>query len=200
MAAKLKNPKNGVGSATKMNGVNPGGGPGETQKENPGGTQGANPEVKPCVVTTSYQGTTHVRRVEAIFSLKKNKFIKPIKQEGDRVVGKYIYELYPGKYIEIGYRYVAKETPPYQLYATYISVNHDCTVHYGQSTIILFENDEWLMNQSIPQILKDLYIWRPQYHSKPSIDFNKVYPLGDVAALIKMVDDRVRLIEGEEHE
>ena len=191
-----------------MNGANPGGGPGETKKENPGGTQGGNPEVnsgekpevKLCEISTSYQGTTHIRRVEAIFSLKKNKFIKPIRREGDRVTGRYIYELYPGKYVLLGYRYVAKETPSRQLYAQYISVNHDCTVHYSQSTIIMFENDDWLMNQAIPQILKDLYAWRPQYHSEPSIDFNKVYALGEVVALTKMIDGKVRLVEGEEHE
>jgi hypothetical protein len=66
--------------------------------------------------------------------------------------------------------------------------------------VILFETEEWLMSQAIPQILKDLYIWRPQYHIRPAIDFNKVYPLGDVAALIKMIDGKVRIVEGEEHE
>jgi hypothetical protein len=183
-----------------MGGVNPGGDPGESKKENPGETQGGNPEVKLCEVATGYQGTTHIRKVEAIFSLKKNKFIKPMKIEGDSVTGRYVYELYPGKYILLGYRYVARETPSRQLYAQYISVNHDCSVVYGQSTVILFETDEWLMNQAIPQILKDLYVWRPQYHSKPSIDFNKVYPLGEVVALVKMIDGKVRIVEGEEHE
>jgi len=184
----------------KMNGANPGGGPGETKKENPGGTQGANPEVKPCVVTTGYQGMTHTRTVHVIFSLKKNKFIRPIRIEGSRVTGKYIYELYPGKYLQVGYQYFARQYPSRQLYAQYIDVNHDCTVHYGQSTVILFETEEWLMNQAIPQILKDLFTWRPQYHSEPSIDFNKVYALGEVVALTKMIDGKVRLVEGEEHE
>jgi len=77
---------------------------------NPEENQGENPEVNTCTVITEYQGTTNVRKVEAVFSLKKNKFIRPIKQEGDRVAGKYVYELYPGKYIEVGYKYVARET------------------------------------------------------------------------------------------
>ena len=192
LPAKLKNPKNGVGSVTQMSGVNP--------ESNPEGNQGVNPEVKPCVVTTGYQGMTHTRTVHVIFSLKKNKFIRPIRIEGSRVTGKYIYELYPGKYLQVGYQYFARQYPSRQIYAQYISINHDCSVVYGQSTVILFETVEWLMNQAIPQILKDLFNWRPQYHIEPSIDFNKVYPLGEVAALVKMIDSKVRLIEGEEHE
>jgi len=208
LPAKLKNPKNGVGYGEKMDGVNPVGGPGEAKKENPGGTQGVNPEVnsgvkpevKLCEVVTGYQGTTNVRKVEAVFSLKKNKFIRPIKIEGDSVTGRYMYELYPGKYVLVGYRYVAQEYPSRQLYAQYISINHNCTVHYEQSSIVIFESGDWLMNQSIPQMLKDLFNWRPQYHIRPAIDFNKVYPLGEVAALTKMIDSKVRLVEGEEHE
>jgi len=191
-----------------MSGVNPEPNPeakpqarlGGTQGANPEVNSGVNPEVKPCVVTTGYQGMTHTRTVHVIFSLKKNKFIRPIRIEGSRVTGKYIYELYPGKYLQIGYQYFARQYPSRQLYAQYISVNHDCTVQYGQSTVILFETEEWLMNQNIPQILKDLFTWRPQYHSEPSIDFNKVYPLGEVVALVKMIDGKVRLVEGEEHE
>jgi hypothetical protein len=154
LPAKLKNPKNGVGCGEKMSGINPEPNPGGTQGVNPEVNSGGNPEVKLCEVATGYQGTTHIRKVEAIFSLKKNKFIKPMKIEGDSVTGRYVYELYPGKYILLGYRYVARETPSRQLYAQYISVNHDCSVVYGQSTVILFETEEWLMNQAIPQMLK----------------------------------------------
>jgi len=183
-----------------MSGINPEPNPGGTQGVNPEVNSGGNPEVKPCVVTTGYQGMTHTRTVHVIFSLKKNKFIRPIRIEGGRVAGKYIYELYPGKYLQIGYQYFARQYPSRQLYAQYISINHDCSVVYGQSTVILFETEEWLMNQAIPQMLKDIFNWRPQYHSEPSVDFNKVYPLGEVVALIKMIDGKVRMTEGEEHE
>jgi len=175
-----------------MSGINP--------EPNPGGTQGGNPEVKLCEVVTGYQGTTHVRKVEAVFSLKKDKFIRPMKIEGDSVTGRYVYELYPGKYVLVGYKYVARETPSRQLYAQYISINHDCSVVYGQSMVILFETEGWLMHQAIPQMLKDLFNWRPQYHIRPAIDFDKVYALGEVVALIKMIDGKVRMTEGEEHE
>jgi hypothetical protein len=56
------------------------------------------------------------------------------------------------------------------------------------------------MNQAIPQILKDIFNWRPQYHIRPAIDFDKVYALGEVVALTKMIDSKVRIVEGEEHE
>jgi len=183
-----------------MSGINPEPNPGGTQGVNPEVNSGGNPEVKLCEVVTGYQGTTHVRKVEAVFSLKKDKFIRPMKIEGDSVTGRYVYELYPGKYVLVGYKYVARETPSRQLYAQYISINHDCSVVYGQSMVILFETEGWLMHQAIPQMLKDLFNWRPQYHIRPAIDFDKVYALGETVALIKMIDDKVRIVEGEEHE
>jgi hypothetical protein len=183
-----------------MSGINPEPNPGGTQGVNPEVNSGGNPEVKLCEVVTGYQGTTHVRKVETIFSLKRNKFIRPMKIEGDSVTGRYMYELYPGKYVLVGYKYVAQEYPSRQLYAQYISVNSNCTVQYGQSSIVIFESGDWLMNQAIPQILKDIFNWRPQYHIRPAIDFDKVYPLGEVVALIKMIDGKVRIVEGEEHE
>jgi len=49
-------------------------------------------------------------------------------------------------------------------------------------------------------MLKDIVNWAPGYHSRPNIDFNKTYPLGDVQKLLEMIKQRVRITEGEEHE
>ncbi len=79
-----------------------------------------------CSVEGGYQGTTHVKYVYAYFSIKKNKFIKPMRGTGDRVMGKYIYELYPGQYILIGYDSRSKEEPPRMVVAQLVTIDNEC--------------------------------------------------------------------------
>jgi len=155
---------------------------------------------KICTVEGSYQGTTHIKYVYVFFSVRKNKFIKPMRRIGDRVVGKYIYELYPGQYILIGYDSRTREEPPRVLIAQLVNIDNDCNVHYGESAIIRFEHFEWVNNQDLPTMLKDIVHWAPGYHSPPSIDFNKVYSESEMQRLLEMITKKVRITEGEEHE
>ena len=155
---------------------------------------------KTCTVEGGYQGTTRVRYVYVFFSVKKNKFIKPMRRIGDRVTGKYIYELYPGQYILIGYDSRSSEEPPSVLIAQLVTIDNECNVHYGESVIIRFENFEWVEKQDLPAMLKDIVHWTPGYHSPPSIDFNKVYSETDTQRLLLMITQKLRMTEGEEHE
>jgi len=157
-------------------------------------------ETKLCTVFGEYRGTTHVKYVYVYFSTRRNKFIRPIRGSGDRVIGRYEYSLYPGSYVLIGYDYRAKEEPSRVVVAQIVTIDSNCNVHYGDATIIRFENFEWLEKQDLPQMLKDIVNWAPGYHSRPNIDFNKTYPLGDVQKLLEMIKQRVRITEGEEHE
>ena len=166
-------------------------------------TQNLSPEkgqTQLCTVEGGYQGTTHIRYVYVYFSIKRGKFIKPMKRIGDRVVGKYIHELYPGQYILIGYDNRTREEPSRTIIAQLVNIDNDCNVHYGESAIIRFENFEWIEKQDLPAPLKDIVHWAPGYHSPPSIDFNKTYPQGDVQKLLEMIRQKVRITEGEEHE
>jgi len=52
-------------------------------------------------VKLRYQGTSNVRKLNVVFSIKRRKFIKA-RREGDRVAGRYVYTLLPGKYVLIG--------------------------------------------------------------------------------------------------
>jgi len=153
-----------------------------------------------CSITGSYRGTTNVKKLELIFSIKRNKFIKPYKRVGDRVEGSYEYALLPGKYVVIGCKYWSKEGPPYTLYAQLLTINNNCEVGYGKSAVIMFEHGDWLMRQQIPQMLKDIYAWLPGYHSLPPVDFNKTYSEDEINQLMRMIEDEVRLVEGAEHE
>jgi hypothetical protein len=153
-----------------------------------------------CPITGGYRGTTNVKKLELLFSIKRGKFIRPVKREGDRVEGSYKYALLPGKYVVIGCKYWSKEEPPYTLYAQLLTINNNCEVGYGKSAVIMFEHGDWLMSQALPQPLKDIYTWLPGYHSLPPVDFNKTYSEGDVEQLLKIVEGGARLVEGEEHE
>ena len=155
---------------------------------------------KLCTVYGEYRGTTNVKYVYVYFSVKRNKFIKPIRRTGDRVVGKYEYSLYPGSYVLIGYDSRSKEEPPRTVIAQLVTIDDNCNIHYGDALIIKFEHFEWIEKQDLPQILKDIVNWAPSYHSPPSIDFNKTYPLDDVQKLLEMIRQRIRVTEGEEHE
>ncbi len=167
----------------------------QTQAPNQGQTQ-----TQLCTVEGGYQGTTHVKYVYVFFSIKRGKFIKPMRGSGDRVVGKYMYELFPGQYILIGYDSRSKEEPPRTVVAQLVTIDNECKEHYGDALIIRFENFEWVEKQDIPQMLKDIVKWAPGYHSRPNIDFNKVYDSNDTQRLLEMVTRKVRITEGEEHE
>ena len=170
--------------------------PNQTQTPEKGGNQTPNL----CTTESGYQGTTHVKYVYVFFSVKKNKFIKPMRGSGDRVVGKYMYELFPGQYVLIGYDSRSKEEPPRTVIAQLVTIDNECKEHYGDSAIIRFENFEWVEKQDLPAMLKDIVHWAPGYHSRPNIDFNKTYPQGDVQKLLEMIRQKVRITEGEEHE
>jgi len=153
-----------------------------------------------CSITGSYRGTTNVKRLELLFSLKRGKFIKPHKRVGDRVTGEYAYALLPGEYVVIECKYWSREDPPYTVYAQLVSIDGNCRVRYGKSTVIMFEHGDWLLNQPIPQMLKDIYAWLPGYHSLPNPDFNKTYSENEVNQLIRMIENEVKIIEEAEHE
>jgi hypothetical protein len=153
-----------------------------------------------CSITGSYRGTTNVKKLELVFSIRRGKFVKPLRREGDRVEGSYIYSLLPGKYVVIGCKYWSKEEPPYTVYAQLLTIDNNCKINYGKSAVVLFEHGDWLMSQALPQVLKDIYTWLPGYHSLPPVDFNKTYSEGDVEQLLKLVEGGARLVEGEEHE
>jgi len=170
---------------------------GNTQTQNLSPVTG---QTQLCTVEGGYQGTTHIRYVYVFFSVKKNKFIKPMRGSGGRVIGKYIYKLYPGSYLLIGYDSRSKEEPPRTIIAQLVTIDNECKEHYGDSAIIRFENFEWIEKQDLPQMLKDIVRWAPGYHSRPNIDFNKVYSESETQRLLEMITKKVRITEGEEHE
>jgi len=150
-----------------------------------------------CNVTGSYRGTSNIKRLELVFSLKRRKFVKPVGREGDRVQGTYKYALLPGKYVVIGCRYWSKEDPSFTIYAYLLEITNRCETRYGKSLEIRFSSDTWLASQQIPQMLRDIYTWLPGYHSLPNPDFNKTYNEEDVNMILKMIEHETKLIEGE---
>ena len=153
-----------------------------------------------CTYMGEYQGTTHIRKLYLLFSLKRRKYIKPMRRDGSRVEGRYVYELYPGSYLLIGYDARLSLEPPRTVTAQLVTIDEKCDVHYGDALIIKFEKFEWVEKQDLPQMLKDIVNWAPGYHSLPNIDFNKVYSEKDTQKLLEMIKQRVRITEGEEHE
>jgi len=150
-------------------------------------------------VKGGYQGTTNVRRLSLLYSLKNRKFIKGY-VDGTSTHGDIIYRVYPGRYLKISYNYWNKDDPPKRLEIELIQVKEDGSVKILKETRIEFYDESFL--DRFPSQLRDLYERRPHYHAKPYLQplFEKVYSEEENSMLLSLLDKANVIREGEEHE
>jgi len=146
-----------------------------------------------------YQGTTNVRRLSLLYSLKNRKFIKGY-IKGSSSNGDIIYKVYPGRYLRVSYNYWNLADPPKKVEVELIQVREDGSVKTLKEVRIEFYDPEFL-NRFPPQ-LKDLYERRPRYHTKPHLIplFEKSYNQEENDRLLALLDGPNVVREGEEHE
>jgi len=128
----------------------------------------------------SYQGTTNIRNlVRVYFSVKKNKFIIPVRRYGDRVSGWFEYHLLPGRYIVFNFSYWSKGTPSTLLTVELVELKKNGEMEVFKSTKIEGSREE--VKEAVKtlgiSILEDFLRAVPGYHEVPGIRelSNKVY-------------------------
>ena len=146
-----------------------------------------------------YQGTTNIRRLSLLYSLKSKKFIKGY-VDGSSTKGDVVYRVYPGRYLRIKYKYWSRADPPRKVEVQLIQVREDGSVKVLREAKIEFYDPEFLSR--FPPQLKDLYERCPHYHSKPYLKplFEKVYSEEENVMLLSLLDKANIIREGEEHE
>jgi hypothetical protein len=144
----------------------------------------------------SYQGTSNITALRALYSIKNRKFIKGY-LDGHRGKGEIIYRLYPGTYIYLFYFGWNKSDPPHELKAELLRLEKQGEQVLAK-VVIKFYKPEFLKN--FPPQLLDFYNAKPSYHGYPAINFNKVYSEEENKALLDFVNQNKEFLEGAEYE
>jgi len=144
----------------------------------------------------TYQGTSNITALTALYSIKNRKFVKGyIKGCGGR--GDIIYKVYPGVYVYFFYFSWSKCDPPREVKIELLRLEKQ-----GEQTlskaVIKFYNSDFL--KSFPPQLLDFVKFVPSYHGYPSIDFNKIYSNEENKALLELINQGVEITEGAEHD
>jgi hypothetical protein len=148
-----------------------------------------------------YQGTSSITHLSALYSLSRRKFIKGY-YAGDRVSGDIKYKLFPGKYIRFTLFSWWRMDPPRKLTISLIEIERDgkeVREKVLATVTIKFYNSEFLQTIGVPQVI-DFYKARPGYHSRPGLDFAKVYSEEEHEKLLRLIASSPEIVEGEEHE
>jgi len=129
-----------------------------------------------------YQGTTNVRVLKLLYSIKKNKFISPFKTSGDRVAGDIEYRVFPSDYLVLA---TWKQRERYEFRVSLIRISKE-TTDTLKSVTMFFYNDEYVNNSVIALDFVDSL---PGYHfTRHESLFKKIYTEQDTALLIEFLD------------
>jgi hypothetical protein len=150
----------------------------------------------------SWQGTTNITSLRALYSIKKRKFVKGF-FEGSRPHGDIVYRVLPGTYVVFDYHGWWRLDPPRQMRIEKVHLikqGEERVVKSLASVVIKFySKDGEFLKQFPPQVL-DFFNARPGYHSRPSLNFEKVYSDEENQALLRLVERGGEYVEGAEHE
>jgi hypothetical protein len=144
----------------------------------------------------SWQGTSNITSLIALYSIKNRKFIKGY-LKGYAGKGEIIYRILPGTYVYFFYFGWSKNDPPREVEVELLQISQQ-----GKQTlakvVVKFYNGEFL--KQFPPQLFDFYKAIPPYHGYPSLNFEKVYAEEENNTLIEFIKNQGEYIEGEEHE
>jgi hypothetical protein len=164
-----------------------------------------NAEVKPEELVEfrgSWQGTTNITSLRALYSVKRRKFIKGYYQ-GSRPHGEILYRVLPGTYVVFDYHGWWKLDPPRRLRVEKVYIGKEGEERVVKSLaaveIKFYSKDGEFLKQFPPQVL-DFFEARPGYHSYPSLSFEKVYSEEENQALLELLERGGEHVEGAEHE
>jgi hypothetical protein len=144
-----------------------------------------------------YQGTSNITKLAAVYSTKRRKFVKGY-LAGSRTHGEILYRLLPGTYVFFEYFGWWRNDPPRELTAKLIAVSKDGSVKTLAALTIRFYNAEFLAQ--FPEQVRDFFNARPGYHTRPSLNFEKVYDEAEHEKLINLIMQNATFVEGGEHE
>jgi len=134
------------------------------------------------VFTGEYQGTTNVRVLKLLYSLKKHKFITPFATHGDRVAGDVEYHVFPANYLVFS---IWKHHNRSEFRLGLLSVKQE-TTDYTKSVTVYFTNDEYL-DKSV--VALDFVSSLPGYHFiRHESLFKKLYDEKDTAFLLEFLN------------
>ena len=140
------------------------------------------------VFNGGYQGTTNIRELKMLYSIKRNKFISPFKTNGDRVVGDILYHVFPGTYVvfDLWVHRGARLTISLVKLSKTVSADTADTVEVLKRVIINFVNDSYLDNSVIAY---DFVRAVPGYHfTRHEGLFKKLYTYQDTQVLLEFLD------------
>lgn len=150
-------------------------------------------EVKLCEYKTEWFRGTNTGHGEAIFSIKRRKFVKPTVYWG--AVTKFYYTLLRGRYIRLRWSWWNKREPEHRIYVAIIDIDGDKVETIREGAFAVNSNYDFEN-----EILSDFFNARPSYHGRPAIDFNKVYTEEQVKQLIEFAENAIKIVEGQEYE
>ena len=144
----------------------------------------------------SYQATTNVVALRALYSIKNLKFIKGyLKGCGGR--GDIIYRLYPGTYIYFFYFSWNKNDPPREVKIELLKIEKQGEKTLSKAVIKFYSTD---FLKSFPPQLSDFVKFIPSYHGYPKLNFDKVYTMEENEMLLKFIEEGGEITEGAEHD
>jgi len=129
-----------------------------------------------------YQGTTNVRVLKLLYSIKRNKFVAPFATHGDRVAGDVEYHIFPGTYVVFA---IWQHRGRSEFRISLLSVTPE-TTDYKKSATVFFINESYL---SKSKIAYDFARSLPGYHFVRHQDlFKKVYDEKDTQFVLDFVN------------
>jgi len=130
-----------------------------------------------------YQGTTNVRTLKLLYSLKKHKFISPFATHGDRVAGDVEYRIFPGMYLVFA---IWQHHNRKEFRLSLLKVTSE-TTDYTKSVTVYFVNDTYLDKS---QVSLDFARSVPGYHFTRHEDlYKKIYTPEDTQILMNFLNE-----------
>ena len=149
-----------------------------------------------CEYVSGFQGTTNIRSwTRVLFSLKRGKFIRPMKRGGDRVSGYYEYKILPGRYVEFNYEYWSKQEPCISFKISIIRLGEE--VEREKEVVIRTNNKNEIIEiirshgyLKGVEIVRDFIDCLPGYHIRPKVEelTTKIYEEEKVKELLEFIE------------
>jgi len=129
-----------------------------------------------------YQGTTNIKRLNLLYSIKKNKFIQPFATHGDRVSGDIEYRVFEGSYVLFDLR----EHRRSELTISLVKLSKDMDIEVCKNVNIYFNTDEFLDHS---RIAYDFVRSVPGYHfTRHEKLFKQTYTAEDTQVLLELLN------------
>jgi len=130
----------------------------------------------------AYQGTTNVRTLKLLYSIKKHKFISPFATHGDRVAGDLEYHVFPANYLVFA---IWQHHGRNEFRLSLLRVTKE-TTDSVKSVSVFYVNDSYLDKS---QVAYDFARSLPGYHFvRHEGLFKKLYTDQDTQVLLEFLD------------